>query len=282
MKGIAHIADTVEFRLWAAGRKQPYTLDDLQDDLKAAIDPEEYFEALPQNVIDEIQERQKLLGANYPFECDGYNLRIRGNNPTNATYLFCLGLSLLPSALIENEQRCIQFETIAMKAAAGFFGGQPLRIGAPWKDDKTPEYRVLLDRVVTHIPELGERTRETAPDGGDGGWDVLVVKDFADKKIPRFIALGNCATGLTNWKRKGKETESDYIWTFFAHTPRGVVITFFAVPFIMDEDTRLRKTSASNLTFDRFRICEHAPTSSEDAEAWLESTRAAALQVAFN
>lgn len=282
MKGIAYIADTVEFRFWAAQGKQPYTLNDLQDDLKAAVDPEDYDEALPQKVIDEVQERQKLLGVHYPFECDGYSLRLRGDNPSTATYLFCLGLSLLPPALIENEQRCIQFETVAMRAACGFFGGKPVRIGAPWKDEQTPEYHVLLDRVVAHIPELGERTRETAPDGGDGGWDVLVVKDFADKKIPRFIALGNCATGLTNWKRKGKETEPDYIWTFFAHNPRGVIITFFAVPFIMDEDTRLRKTSPTNLTFDRFRICEHAPISSDDTAAWLESTRAAALQVPLN
>jgi hypothetical protein len=236
--------------------------------------------------MDEIQNRKKILEKTlpdaYPFECDGYNLRLTATASTMSTYLFCLGLSLLPPSLIQNDQRSLQFETIAMTAAKGFFGGQPLRIGAPWKDAQTPAYHILLDRVVSLIPELGKRMRDTAPDGGDGGWDVLVVKDFADKKIPRFIALGNCATGITNWKRKGKETEPDYIWTFFAHAPRSVIITFFAVPFIMDDDDRLRKTSASNLTFDRFRICEHAPTSSQEIATWLESARAAALQVPFN
>jgi hypothetical protein len=280
MKSIGYIADAVEFRVWA--RQYPYTFNDLEDDLKAAIDSDEYAESLPQNVMDEIRERKKTLRDSYPFESDGYNLRVLGENPNASTYMFCLGLSLLPATFIENEQRCQQFETIAMRAASGFFGGQPLRIGAPWRSEQTPEYRVLLEQVVNLIPELGERMREVAPDGGDGGWDVLVVKDFADNKFPRFIALGNCATGLTNWKRKGKETEPDYIWTFFAHTPKGVIVTFFAVPFIMDEDTRLRKTSTSNLTFDRFRICEHAPTSSNDAAAWLESARDAALQVPFN
>jgi hypothetical protein len=280
MKSIAYISDAVEFRVWAADRI--YTLNDLKDDLKAAIDPEEYSEDVLQNVIDEMQERQKLLGDSYPFECDGYSLRPRGVSPSRATYIFCLGLSLLPPALIENDQRAVQFETIAMVAASKFFNGKPLRIGAPWKNEQTREYRDLLDRVVELIPELGKGTHETAPDGGDGGWDVLIVKDFADRKIPRFIVLGNCATGLTNWKRKGKETEPDYIWTFFAHTPRSVVITFFAVPFIMDQDARLRRTSSSSLTFDRYRICEHAPTSSQEAADWLESTRESALQVAFN
>jgi hypothetical protein len=280
MIDIGYIADVAEFRAWA--RRQPYTFNALEDDLKAAIDEDEYEEMIPQNVMDEILERQKLLGDRYPFESDGYNVRIGGANPNASTYLFCLGLSLLPPAYVENEQRSTQFETIAMNAAASFFGGTPLRIGAPWRDDVTPEYRVLLDRVVGLVPELGNRTRETAPQGGDGGWDVLVVKDFADKRIPRFIVLGNCATGLTNWKRKGKETEPDYIWTFFAHTPRSVVVTFFACPFIMDEDARLRKISTSNMKYDRYRICEHAPTSSEDVALWLESTRAAALEVPFN
>lgn len=280
MKEIPDITDAVEFRVWA--KQEPYTFNTLEDDLKSAIDPNDYTEDLPQNVMDEIQERQRMLEGSYPFECDGYRVRVRAVNVNAFTYLFCLGLSLLPAAFIENEQRSRQFETIAMRAAAGFFGGVPLRIGAPWRDDETPEYHDLLDRVVGLIPELGERIRDTAPDGGDGGWDVLVVKDFKDKKIPRFIVLGNCATGLTNWKRKGKETEPDYIWTFFAHTPRSVVLTFFAVPFMMDDDTRLRKISESNMTFDRFRICEHAPESSQDVADWLESARTAALEIPFN
>ena len=280
MKEISYIADAVEFRVWA--KQEPYTFNTLEDDLKAAIDQNDYLEHLPQNVMDEIQERQRILAASYPFDCDGYRVRVRAVNVNSFTYLFCLALSLLPSGSIENEQRSRQFETIAMKAAAGFFGGVPLRIGAPWRNEQTPEYHVLLDRVVALIPELGKRMRDTAPDGGDGGWDVLVVKDFKDKKIPRLIVLGNCATGLTNWKRKGKETEPDYIWTFFAHTPRSVVITFFAAPHIMDDDTRLRKISSSNMTFDRFRICEHAPESPDDVADWLESMRAAALDIPFN
>ena len=280
MKEISYITDAVEFRVWA--KREPYTFNTLEDDLKSAIDPNDYSEDLPQNVMDEIQERQRVLERSYPFECDGYRVRVKAGDVNTFTYLFCLGLTLLPPGLIENEQRSRQFETIAMKAAAGFFGGVPLRIGAPWRDAQTPDYRDLLKRVVGLIPELGRNIRDVAPDGGDGGWDVLVVKDFQDKAIPRLIALGNCATGLTNWKRKGKETEPDYIWTFFAHTPRSVIVTFFACPFVMDEDTRLRKITASNMTFDRFRICEHAPESSRDVADWVESTRAAALEIPFN
>lgn len=282
MKEIAYIADVVELRTWA--RNAPYTFNGLEDDLKAAIDEEEYGENLPQNVMDEIQARQLVLADKYPFQCDGYKIEVRTSEPgvSEFTYLFCLGLSLLPSANIENDQRAQQFETVAMKAAVSFFGGQGLRIGAPWKTDEIASYDILLDRVVALIPDLGARVRDVAPDGGDGGWDVLVVKDFADKKFPRFVALGNCATGRTNWKRKGKETEPDYFWEFFAHSHRSTFVTFFAVPFVMDDDAKKRRLSPSNMTFDRLRISQHAPKAGDDVAEWVESVRAAALDVPLN
>jgi hypothetical protein len=280
MKDISDIADAVEFRTWA--KEEPYTFNALEDDLKAAIDEEEYTESLPQNVMDEIQTRRLLLNDKYPFECDGYKLEVRGADARSSTYVFCLGLSLLPAANIENDQRAKQFETIAMTAAAGFFGGRGLRIGAPWRTEEIATYDVLLDRVVELIPDLGKRVRDVPPGGGDGGWDVLVVKDFADKKFPRLVALGNCATGRTDWKRKGKETEPEYFWEFFAHSHRSTFVTFFAVPFVMDDDSRKRRLSPTGMTFDRFRICEYAPRSNEDVANWIDSVRTAALDVSLN
>jgi hypothetical protein len=51
----------------------------------------------------------------------------------------------------------------------------------------------------------------------------------------------------------------------------------------MDEDARLRKLSSTSLTFDRFRICEHAPTTHmADIAVWLEEQREHALQIPLN
>jgi hypothetical protein len=280
MNSIPDIADAVEFRAWAS--ESPYTFNAIEDDLKAAIDEDDYDESLPQKVMDEIQTRASILGDKYPYECDGYKVEVRSPDTVNFTYVFCLGLSLLPDIFIENDQRARQFETVAMRAAVGFFGGQGLRIGAPWQTAEIATYDVLLDQVVDMIPDLGERVRDVAPGGGDGGWDVLVVKDFADKRFPRLVALGNCATGRSDWKRKGKETEPGYFWEFFAHGHRSAFLTFFAVPFVMDDDARKRKLCSTGITFDRFRICEHAPHSAQDVADWVESVRAAALEVPYN
>src|SRR5260370_41728554 len=100
MIDIDDIVDKVEFRTWAKG--QPYTYNELEDDLKSSIDDGDYMEDLPQYVMDGIQKRQRLLGEGYPFEYDGYSVRLRPGNVNRFTYLFCLALSLLQPDLITN------------------------------------------------------------------------------------------------------------------------------------------------------------------------------------
>ena len=283
MKPVDEIADIVELQLWAGNK--PLTLSALEEQLKSALSEEDKAEAelTAQNVLDEFMNRQKMLGLAYPFKTDGFKLELSHASPTTTTYLFCLALSLLPASEIENDQRSIQFETVVMNAAAKIFGGYGLRIGAPWRSAEVPDYEILLDKVIELIPNLGGKMKTAAPGGGDAGWDVLIVKNFCDNLIPRFVALGNCATGRTDWKRKGMETQPALFWSFFQSEHRSVFVTFIAVPFAMDEDARLRKLSSTSLTLDRFRICEHAPeTPIADTALWLEGQRDNALEIPLN
>jgi hypothetical protein len=283
MKGISEIADAVELRAWASGKAS--TFNSIKEELQAAMadDEEEAPEDCAQGVMDEIQSRKLLLNGAYPFTCDGYRLSFTPPAAGASTYLFCLGLSLLPPAQISNEQRSIQFETVAMSAAKSFFGGTELRIGAPWRTDEIPTYEDLLKKVAALIPNLGPLTRDAAPEGGDCGWDVLIVKGFKDQEFPRLIVLGNCATGRTDWLRKGMEAAPRYFFdSSFTSDHKSVLITFFAVPFVMDEEARKRKLYGQTITFDRFRICEHAPLSPPEVADWLETTRGAALEVTLN
>lgn len=283
MKSVEEMADIVELQVWAAQKSS--TASALKEDLESVLDEEDKGDAetIAQNVVDEMTTRQEMLGDAYPFKTDGYSIYVAHPDPITTTYLFCLGLSLLPSAEIHTEQRCLQFETTVMNAARNFFGGDAIRIGAPWGTAEIPDYGALLDRVIDLIPNLGEKLKTAAPAGGDAGWDVLIVRNFCDKLIPRFVALGNCATGRTDWKRKGMETQPALFWSYFQSEHRSVFLTFFAVPFTMDEDARLRKLSQTSLTFDRLRICEHAPTIPlPEIAAWLEGQRGNALKVALN
>ena len=115
----------------------------------------------------------------------------------------------------------------------------------------------------------------------DGTWSWL--PNFTDNTFPRVIALGNCATGKTNWLSKGLETQPGYFWDFFTRSPitRNVCLTFIAVPFMMTDNEKRRKLSPECITFDRIRICEHAALTSSSVMQWLEHHRAEALDVAL-
>ncbi|MDZ7640080.1 MAG: hypothetical protein U5J83_17820 [Bryobacterales bacterium] len=139
-----------------------------------------------------------------------------------------------------------------MTAEKSFFGGICIT------DRRTLALRTIFSKLFhatgsadrAHSQLLGRRKRRTeAPGGGDAGWDVSIVKGFCDSEFPWLIALGNCATGRTDWKRKGMEVQPTLFWNFFEHQHLSVFVTFFAVPFVMDHDMRLRKLLALKFNF---------------------------------
>jgi hypothetical protein len=276
MTDVPQIADVVEFQTWAAD--QAYSISTLQEDLEAALGEDEHDQAedYARQIFEELASRAQLLGTAYPFDHDGATLT-PNNRKSDSSYLFCLGLNFSDDITLELRTR--EFEAVVKTAAEAYFRGEAVRIGAPWATGEITDYLVLLQKVSDLIPDLGPPTQAVAPGGGDAGWDVVVVNNFKDRKFSRIIALGNCATGRTNWRQKGLETQPTLFWSFFTRSPlsENVCLTFIAVPFLMTDDDKLRKAGEKCITFDRIRICEHAPSTSPAVMAWLESQRAKAL-----
>lgn len=280
MDNIPDIADVVELRAWA--NDQSYSISSLKEDLEAALpgDDSEQAEDYAREIFEEILDRARLLGEAYPFSVDGVTLT-PNDRKNDSSYLFCLGLNFFED--VPPDFRTREFEGIVKQAAEAYFRGRGLRIGAPWRTEEIKEYADLLQLVSDLIPDLGPPTRNKAPKGGDAGWDIVVVNNFADGKFSRIIALGNCATGRTDWLKKGNETGPNLFWSFFNRTPMGlnVCITFFAVPFLMTEEDKKRKVTDTCLTFDRIRICERVPAASQAVMEWLEHNRNNALDVSL-
>lgn len=281
MANLFHIADVVEIQTWAANRT--YSITSLKEDLEAILpgaDAKDEAEKYSDETFELFEQRQQLLGNSYPFEVDG-NIIASTASAATSTYLFCLGLSLLPS--VPNDMRTRLFEAIAKEAAELYFRGEGVRIGAPWRTGKITDYAKLLQLVTNLIPELGKPVRTAAPGGGDFGWDIVIVNNFADRLFSRIIALGNCATGSTNWRTKGNETEAEYFWDGFSVPPerKNVCIRFLAVPFHMTKDDKDRKQSRDNVLFDRIRISHLAPNASRAALQWVERNRSLALDISL-
>jgi hypothetical protein len=280
MNTIPDIADVVELRTWANDR--PYSISALKEDLDASLsgDEADNAEDYALQVFEELERRARLLEESYPFTVNGITI-IPNELKTNSSYLFCLGLKFIKD--IPENFRTKEFEAIVKRAAEHYFRGRAVRIGAPWKTGEVTDYRQLLQLVSDLIPDLGAPTQDTAPNGGDGGWDVVVVNNFADQEFSRIIALGNCATGKTDWLKKGRETAPELFWSFFTRSPigRNVCLTFLAVPFLMTEEEKIRKQWPDSISFDRIRICERVTSTSEAVMRWLDDHKADALDVSL-
>jgi hypothetical protein len=279
MNKIPYITDVVELRTWA--NDQTYSISALKEDLEAVLsgDESDKAEEYSLEVFEELERRASLLDQSYPFTVDGIILKAN-DRKRNSSYLFCLGLEFIKD--IPPTFRTREFESIVTQAAEAYFNGRAVRIGSPWKTGEITDYRELLQLVSDLIPDLGAPTRDTAPGGGDGGWDVVVVKNFADREFSRIIALGNCATGR-NWLTKGRETEPGFFWDSFTRPPerRNACLTFLAVPFLMTEEQKVRKQGRDSISFDRVRICERVPSTSNDVMNWLNGHKADALDISL-
>jgi hypothetical protein len=274
MSEIFDITDVVELRTWASD--SIYSVSALKEDLEAVLSEDEAdnAETLSIEIFDELEFRASLLQESYPFKVDGSTVSTN-NYKDNSSYLFCLGLNFFNNITLN--LRTIEFESIVKIAAEKYFCGTAIRIGSGWKAEKVSTYKELLEKVSSLVPDIGAPIRTKAPKGGDGGWDVVVVKNFADNQFTRLTALGNCATGKTNWLGKARDTEPDYFWKFFTRVSSNPCLIFLAIPFIMTEDQRQRKQGRELIVFDRFRICGMAPNTSQKAMNWLEKNRAKAL-----
>lgn len=276
MEKIDRIADYVEIQAWATGGT--VSISSLAEDFAAAYESDDYelAERTAEEVFYELRIRSDVLRTHYPYQLDPLTIRA-SDAVTDSSYLYCLGLSLLDG--IPNEMRDRRFEEMVRIAAEKYFHGVGLRIGAPWATEEITEYVQLLNKVSNLIPDLGPPRITTAPNGGDGGWDLVIVKSFGDNQFPRLIALGNCATGKTDWRKKGMETAPEFFWDFFTHQPTfNSHLCFFAVPFVMSDEDRKRK-GADILSMDRIRICEHNPYAGSEAMAWLNSRKLDALDL---
>jgi hypothetical protein len=226
---------------------------------------------LAELVLEEVRKRKQILGAAYPFSAAGEGVILSSADPEHLSYLFCLVLSYIND--IPDQMRSPQFENVAGFAGASFLNGEFIRLGAPWNVPGVASYEDLLNHVSKIIKEVGRPRRKKAPGGGDGGWDLLVVKNSADNRFTRIILLGNAATGRTNWMKKGTDAEPTLLWSFFQSKPSSPVLRFFAVPFIMDHGDRLRKGGEATLIFDRYRIAEFAPSVDDEVADWLASEK---------
>ena len=104
------------------------------------------------------------------------------------------------------------------------------------------------------------------PNANDAQVDIAAVRQFGDTRSAFPVILGQCATGVTDWKSKASRPNLDrwHLAVQFSSKPTRL----FAVPFSLDDHSFWEATvECRGLVLDRTRLCMKLPKVSDELEA---------------
>ncbi|MGD0540471.1 MAG: hypothetical protein ABSB33_03025 [Tepidisphaeraceae bacterium] len=221
------------------------------------------------DVSAEIYRRRKLMGNSYPFDLDRSTLRYRGS--ATLVYEFCLATACAPRITEGNFVRLPRnFERIVAIIVGLYLGTDAVhRIGDPTDDDDPPGHpRTFVDRMKYLRDRSAENAEEwlVEPEFGfdaegknakDMGLDIVVWKDFPDRRVGRATMIGQCACGKNDITSDAKMRENlpERYATSLRRMTWSPPFRFYAVPFHLPNDARFKKMhSTGGLALDRARL----------------------------
>ena len=243
---------------------------------------EERFERPVSEAFRELAERIEHLGpaaSLYPFELLGDEVRVRSSprhRDQDWLYLFLL----FATALNMRDQRkhagldgAEVFEKLSAEVALRYFGGpQDSRVRGMvfgtarirWPDDEDADadvgsFRAAVNDLCDHLgegrffrPKNNKQVRAR-----DDKLDVVVWREFSDKRAGKLIAFGQCKTG-THWGAELPRLNPRSFCDRWFDTPPAVqpVKLFFLSDRVSGDLTH--DAYEAGVLFDRCRILDYA------------------------
>lgn len=273
-------ADWIEAQAFVAGVGAGVSKPDLVDRLEGTslIKDSDDAWTFVDDAFRVCRNRRRQLGDAYPFAVAGQSIEYESED--RLPYIFCLLVSL-PEQLKElrtsypTEFRDI-FEELVVEAMQTSLPGWNVH-STGWSSIAEDVGKgAIVDKVATWA--LAKSWDATVfRNANDAQVDVAAVRPFGDERSAFPIILGQCATGVTDWKSKASRPNLDR-WAFavqFSSKPTKL----FAVPFSLDDHSFWEATvECAGLVLDRARLCEKLPKVSDDLTVrildWLGQAKA--------
>jgi hypothetical protein len=225
-------------------------------------------------IIEEIADRERILGEAYPFEFDdtGYKLKLKQNLTEGSyIYLLCLFLSnpkandIFDGSWLPNINDHVRdlFQICSTLAAAGEAVGCAISFGWPRPYDNPPFLEKL--RQIYALMGEGELVAEprpgTSPSPKDAEIDVIAWTPTPDNAAGKFYLLGQVASG-GNWRGKSMiAAAKKFHDNWFTRQPASTVNPSIFIPHDIkaDSDASRRdilhaETPQFGTIFDRLRL----------------------------
>lgn len=292
-KSPAQLADYTELICW----RDNFLSSTALFKLLGRLEENDYSDGVPEEdegiesavgaAFDEIDRRSKACGDGYPFEIadQGYTLRSKKDDG-NRKHMICkytlYKYMLLATRLnmkTNREHACIDgtllFEKLSAEAACEYIGdrAQSLVFGT----SSGADFRGKIDNLCKRIGEGdGFVNRNDAPPTvKDDSLDIVVWKQFADRRAGKLIAFGQCKTG-TSYRDTLTQLQPGSFCDEWLASP--LVLKPVRMFFVADAISQSRwygMARKAGLLFDRCRIVDFCDKVTEDVwadiAAWTEA-----------
>jgi hypothetical protein len=222
-----------------------------------------------------LEERARIGGSAYPFECQHGQLRLIQSD-INPLYAFLLALSYTSPQSGTPRPGAHLFERIAMKAMTEMVGHPKTSIannivknfhfGFPRPSELPGGFRDAVNHLCRELNEGGGYHNDPSrnpPPGGDGGLDILIGRSFRDGRGSSLLIVANCSAGMTDWFQ-AKLGELDGARWFKNHaeiplTSNEGTAKCLILPRVVPPSKWKEATNAGGVVLDRLRIVELLP-----------------------
>jgi hypothetical protein len=230
-------------------------------------------------VHEEVERRQRLLGAAYPFTLDGGLLSYQPSR--SCFYEFCLAISLAEQITGGSYERFPRaFERLSAILVRGYLGERSryLHLGSPRDAEVGARF---FDAMKVAAKETGEWFWGPDPDlpsepsdTGDHGVDFVVWKPPSDTRLGSLFILGQCACG-DGWAGKFGDVDLARYSKWFNRLSYVPPVRAFTTPFHIADGWLYEALKRAGLVFDRVRLTHLAEILHEGADysAWSSRIR---------
>ncbi len=214
------------------------------------------------DIIQQLQERQKLISFAYPFNVDAGNISHDPKN-TNLVYEFCLALCNAPS-LTKGVFRKLPrlFELVSTDLIRFYMGVNSCSFHSGWprSDNQPSRFRDLMQELHKLTEEWIWKPEDFLPPdpdpatAKDEGIDFVIWKTSPDaRKIGQLFIIGQCACG-NNWPDKFNDIDVQKLKRWFKPMTLVPPVKAFATPFHITTPLLTEASRQAGLVFDRLRL----------------------------
>ena len=228
----------------------------------------------------ELQRRIVFSSSKYPFEFGKYSLKFTENtNLERDVYLFlllCTRLNMKTQKMHNGVDGTLLFEHLCAHVAKNFFGqsSESFVFGTAVQGSFEGKVKDLISKIGEGVSFQNPNNNQ--PTKKDDSIDIVVWKEFSDKRIGKLIGFGQCKTGTTTWRDDIHRLKpSDFCDNWFSEQPILSPVPLVFICDTMNEDFNFSTTQRGYLVFNRFRILEHVSDDlnekiKNDISSWLQ------------